>query len=156
MMNPAKATLLKANPSVNPGVIRPRVTALPLKPSASAPTSSHGGAVVGGEERRRSQRVLLRVRAVVHLTWQGVSSSVEVSTVNVNVHGALVVMKQGLPVGTRLVLEHSGTKERMACRIVRPARETSDGFHTELEFDSPAPSFWKIAFPPVNWRPEDS
>ena len=156
MMNPAKAGPPKMNPSVNPGVIRPRVTAQVPKAPMSPQSPSHAGPIAGGEERRRSQRVLLRVRAVVHMLWQGVSSSFEVSTVNVNVHGALVVMKQGLPVGTRMILEHAGTKERIACRVVRPARETPDGFHTALEFDLPAPGFWKIAFPPVNWRPEDS
>jgi len=56
---------------------------------------------------------------------------------------------------TRLVLEHCATKERIACRVVRPARETPEGFHVAIEFDSPAPDFWKIAFPPTNWRPED-
>jgi hypothetical protein len=53
------------------------------------------------------------------------------------------------------VLEHNMTRERIACKIARPAREVAEGFHIPLEFDSPAPNFWGIAFPPADWRPPD-
>lgn len=106
-------------------------------------------------ERRRGQRVLLRVRANVHVALQGQSTTFEVATLSVNPSGALVVMKQSLPAETRLVLEHKGTKERVACKVARPPREMPEGFHVPLEFDSPAPNFWKIAFPPADWRPDD-
>jgi hypothetical protein len=106
-------------------------------------------------ERRRGQRVLLRVRANVHVALQGQSTTFEVATLSVNPSGALVVMKQSLPAETRVVLEHKGTKERVACKVVRAPREMPEGFHVPLEFDSPAPNFWKIAFPPADWRPDD-
>jgi hypothetical protein len=64
-------------------------------------------------------------------------------------------MERSLPIETRLVLEHGGTKERVACKVTRPAREMPEGFQVPLEFDSPAPHFWKINFPPSNWRPDD-
>lgn len=128
----------------------PRAAAA-ASPSAPAATQS-----MGGEERRRSQRVLLRVRAKVHVALNGVPTTFDVTTLNVNVHGALISMSQSMPMAARLVLEHCGTKERMACRVVRPAHETPEGFHIAIEFDSLAPDFWKIAFPPANWRPEDS
>ena len=145
----------------------PKTTPTPTSPikATTKPTTRAGATVspaalaatqfTGGEERRRSQRVLLRVHAKVHLALNGVPTTFDVTTLNVNVHGALVSMSQGVPVETRLVLEHCGTKERMACRVVRPSRETPEGFHVAIEFDSPAPDFWKIAFPPPNWRPED-
>jgi len=143
-------------------VVAPKVAPVAAKQSepATAPiatqtTGPSGKPQGGGEDRRRSQRVLLRVRAKLHVAWQGTPTTFEVTTLNVNVHGALVIMLKSLPVETRLVLEHCGTRERMACRVVRPARETPDGFHTALEFDTPAPQFWKIAFPPTNWRSDD-
>lgn len=108
------------------------------------------------EERRRSQRVLLRVRASIHVALQGKQNTYEVTTLSVNDHGALVLMERSLPIETRLVLEHGSTKERVACKVTRPAREMPGGYHVPLEFDSPAPDFWKIAFPPTNWRPNDS
>lgn len=127
----------------------PRPTAVPLKPVSA-------GTLAGGEERRRSQRVLLRIRAKVHVSLQGNPTTHDVTTLSVNAHGAMIVMKENLPADTRLILEHDGTKEKMTCRVVRPSRDTAEGFHTALEFDSPAPDFWKIAFPPANWRPEDA
>lgn len=140
----ATASQVKAN-------TKPATRATATASPAPAATTQFGG----GEERRRSQRVLLRVRAKVHVALNGVPTTFDVITLNVNVHGALVSMSQSVPLETRLVLEHCGTRERIACHVVRPARETPEGFHIAIEFDSPAPDFWKIAFPPPNWRPED-
>ena len=114
------------------------------------------GQAPSGEERRRSQRVLLRVRAKVHVALRGAPTTFEVTTLSVNAHGALVVMSQNLPPETRLILEHGGTQERVPCVVVRAARETPEGFHTAIEFDSTAPDFWRIAFPPSDWRPEEA
>ncbi len=124
-------------------------------PPASKPGASATKQAVAGEERRRSQRVLLRVKANVHLALQGNNSTYEVSTLSVNDHGALIVLSRTLPLDTRLVLEHGLTKQRVACRIVRQPREMPEGFHIPLEFDSPEPNFWGIAFPPPDWRPPD-
>jgi len=110
---------------------------------------------VAVEDRRRSQRVLLRVRANIHVALLGQAVTFDVITLSVNTHGAIVVMKQGLPLETRLVLEHGTTKERVACKVVRAPKEMPEGFHVPLEFDSPAPDFWKIAFPPADWRPSE-
>jgi hypothetical protein len=111
--------------------------------------------VVAAEERRRGYRVLLRVRASIHVALQGQPVTLETVTLSVSNHGALVVLSQSLPCDTRLVLEHSGTKERVACRVARISREMPEGFHVPIEFDSPAPNFWRIAFPPPDWRPPD-
>ena len=138
------------------------VTASNTQPvtAKSAQTAGHAGAsvtkhAVAGEERRRSQRVLLRVKANIHLALQGKNSSFEVTTLSVNDHGALIVLPRSLPLDTRLVLEHAMTKQRVTCKIVRPAREMPEGFHIPLEFDSPEPNFWGISFPPADWRPPD-
>ena len=110
---------------------------------------------VAGEERRRSQRVLLRVRTDIHVSLQGKTSTFEVSTLSVNDHGALIVMPRSLALDTQLVLEHVLTKKKVACRVVRAPREMPEGFHTPLEFESSDPTFWGIAFPPTDWRPPD-
>jgi hypothetical protein len=110
---------------------------------------------IAEQDRRRGQRVLLRIRALIHVALQGPATTLEANTLSVNPKGALVVINKNLPQDTRLVLEHGGTKERAACKVVRPAKEMPEGFHTALEFDPPMPDFWKIAFPPANWRSED-
>jgi hypothetical protein len=122
---------------------------------ASSAAAVGSSPALAGEERRRSQRVLLRVRANIHVALQGTPTTFDTTTLSVNSHGAMIILKQGLPPDTRLVLEHCGTKERVACKVVRPSREIPEGFQIPIEFDSPAPNFWGIAFPPSDWRPDD-
>jgi hypothetical protein len=87
---------------------------------------------------------------------KGHPETINVATLSVNPHGAVVVMDRNLAADTRLVLEHSGTKQRVACKVVRPPRQMPEGFHVPLEFDSPAPDFWKIDFPSPDWRSDDT
>lgn len=108
------------------------------------------------EERKRTQRVLLRVRALIHVALKGKATTLEAATVSVTPAGAMVVLKESLPADTRLVLEHSHTKEKVACRVTGPGKGMPEGFQVPVEFDSPAPDFWKIAFPPSDWRPEEA
>jgi hypothetical protein len=110
---------------------------------------------VATEQRKRSQRVLLRVSANVHVMLKGKQATLETTTVSVHREGALVLMKHSLPPETRLVLEHRATKEKIGCRVTRAAKEMAEGFHISVEFDSPAPDFWKIVFPPADWHPKD-
>ena len=98
---------------------------------------------------------LMGIRANIHVALQGKATTLDAATLSVTPQGAVVVMKQNLPAETRLVLEHGGTKQRVDCKVARPSRETAEGFHIPLEFDSPAPGFWKINFPPSDWRPDD-
>jgi hypothetical protein len=127
-----------------------------VKPIATlkAPNSSPA-AGVASDERRRGQRVFLRVRTSIHVALQGKPITFDAITVSVNHNGALLVLKQSLPLQTRLVLEHAGTKERVACKVIRSAQPMPEGFHTPVEFETAAPNFWHIAFPPPDWRPPD-
>jgi hypothetical protein len=111
--------------------------------------------IVLGEERRRSQRVLVRVRATVHVDLHGKPASVDVTTLSVNTHGALLLSPQSIPASSQLILEHGNTRKRVACKVVRPPREMPEGFHVPVEFDPPAPGFWQIDFPPADWRPPE-
>jgi hypothetical protein len=138
--------------------------ASPSKPGTIAaksagPAAQPGGAtvrpVIAGEERRRSQRVLLRVHGKLYMAHKGEEITMEVSTVSVNNHGALLVMKQSLPLDAHVVLEHGTTRQRVPCRVTRTPREMPEGYHVPLEFDTPEPNFWGIAFPPADWRPTD-
>ena len=142
---PAKPTAISHN-SI------PQSTIPMQKPSAQ-PTSVKRS--VADPARRRGQRVLLRVRASIHVALQGKVTTFDVATLSVNPLGAIVVMKDSLPTETRLVLEHGGTRQRVACKVARPPRQMPEGFHVPLEFDPPAPDFWKIDFPSADWRPDD-
>ncbi len=107
-------------------------------------------APIANQERKRGQRVLLRIRANIHVALQGKATTLDAATLSVTPQGAVVVMKQNLPVETRLVLEHGSTKQRVDCKVARPSRETAEGFHIPIEFDAPSPvSGRSISRPPT-------
>lgn len=133
-----------ARPYAAPSIDKP-------KPVSDSVT---GNASFAAQERRRTQRVLLRVRASIHVAMQGHLATIDAATLSVNPHGAVVVMDRNLPADTQVVLEHLGTRERVACKVARSPRHAAEGYHVPLEFDSPTPGFWKINFPPTDWDPD--
>jgi hypothetical protein len=108
------------------------------------------------EDRRRGQRVLLRIRAIIHLTTKLKDEEVlPVSTLSLNTAGAMLVCPRNLAAQTRFVLEHAGTNEKVECHVVSASKHTPEGFHVPIAFDVPSPNFWKIDFPPEDWKPHD-
>src|SRR6202522_4772740 len=143
-----------ANPPTSAAsAARPIAPAKP--PSAAKLAVSSQSPGVATDDRRRGQRVFLRVRASIHVALQGKQTTFDATTVSVSHNGALLVLKQSLPITTKLVLEHAGTKEPVACKVIRSAQSMPEGFHTPIEFESPSPNFWHIAFPPADWRAPD-
>jgi hypothetical protein len=123
-------------------------------PPSAAPHAP-AGQKIRVDERHRTQRVLLRTRAQIHIAVGGKLATLDVTTLSVTPAGAVVVASKNLPPETRLVLEHPVTKQKIACKVVRAAREMPEGFHVPIEFDSPAADFWGIAFPPRDWNAAD-
>ena len=108
-----------------------------------------GPQLVPGEERRRSQRVMVRTAVTLHYVAQGKQIGVPAYTISVNDHGAMVLSPRDFPVGTRLEIEHTRTGQRVPCHVARASREIGEGFQVPLEFEKPAPGFWHINFPPT-------
>lgn len=98
------------------------------------------------EERRRAQRVLLKMPVNVHLTND--PKPIEGFTHTVSATGAMIVLKQGLSQGTKLILENPRTQQRVEVNVVRAPQMNQDGSLVPIEFLSPAPHFWGIFFPP--------
>ncbi|HTR47250.1 MAG TPA: hypothetical protein VMM16_07710 [Verrucomicrobiae bacterium] len=140
----AKKQPASANPPTTSAAGQREPQAVQIKPSLAE------------DQRRRTQRVLLRVRANIHVAVQGKAATIDAATLSVNPHGAVVVMNQNLPADTHVVLEHLGTRERISCKVARPPRPMAEGYHVPLEFESPSPEFWKIDFPPSDWRPDNT
>jgi len=138
---PAAKKLLPA-----PAPKSPMIASRSFGPPVGTPRATQK-AIITSQDRRHTQRVMLRIHASIHVALQGKESTFKVTTVSVNSGGALVVMERSLPPDTRLVLEHNQTRQRVACRVTRAAREMPGGFQIPIEFDAPAPDFWKIAFP---------
>jgi hypothetical protein len=98
------------------------------------------------EERRRAQRVLLRMRVLVHVT--GKVDPVEGFTHTVSATGAMIILPQGFAQGTKFTLENPKTQQRVEVNVVRPSQLNQEGALMPIEFLSPAPQFWNIVFPP--------
>ena len=105
-----------------------------------------------GEERRRSQRVIIRVPVTLVVTENGETVRISAHTVAVNIHGAMVVCSRSLDADTPMELVNGRTEEKIGSRVTRIPRESSEGFLIPVEFTSPSPNFWQISFPPTNWK----
>jgi len=99
------------------------------------------------EERRRAQRVLLRMPVLIHIANQTEPAKAETHTVSQT--GAMLLVREGYPVGTKITLEHPPTKNRVEVRIVRAAQLSQGGSLQPVEFLTPAPNFWGVFFPPA-------
>ena len=106
------------------------------------------------DERRRSQRVILRVGVKLHVSIAGKPNLVAAFTANVNDHGALLVSPESFQQDERFIMEHNHSRQRIGCRVTRSPQPGPDGFQIGVEFDEAAPGFWHIAFPPTNWKAE--
>jgi len=104
--------------------------------------------------RRRSQRVLMQVAVRVRGNdTQGKNFEEETSTLAINAHGALVLLQARITSGSRVHLQHNGTKEEQECHVAFLGPVRSGKAEVGLEFSEPRPGFWRVAFPPEDWTP---
>jgi hypothetical protein len=104
--------------------------------------------------RRRSQRVLMQVAVRIRgEDPQGKSIEEETETLAINAHGALVLLKARLTSGSKVLLQHKRTQEEQECHVAFLGPVRSGKAEIGLEFSSPRPSFWRVAFPPEDWTP---
>lgn len=104
------------------------------------------------EERRRSQRVMIRIAVTLELTIAGKKTTVQAATASVNDHGAMLICTKNFPVETKFDLINERTARKQSCRVTRGALENQQGFLIPVEFPTPTPGFWHICFPPPGWK----
>jgi len=119
----------------------------------SAPRGHAGGQLLAGEERRRSQRVMLRIPVVLRTIVAGKTVTTNAATVSVNDHGAMLTCARTFASDTTVEVQNERTGEKMNCRVTRTPIENTDGYLIPVEFASSAPAFWRISFPPRDWKP---
>ena len=117
---------------------------------------SRAAAEIPGEERRRSQRVIIQVPVTLVIMEEGKTVNISAHTVAVNIHGAMMVCARTLEAGTRLQVVNERTRQRIDSRVTRVPRDSAEGFLIPVEFTSPSPDFWQITFPPSTWKMTDS
>jgi hypothetical protein len=102
--------------------------------------------------RRRSQRVLMQVAVRISgQDSQGKPIEEETETLAINAHGALVLLQSRLTSGSKVLLRHKRTEEEQECHVVFLGPVRSGKAEIGLEFSSPRPAFWRVAFPPEDW-----
>ena len=109
----------------------------PVRPALQRPPTA--------EERRRAQRVLLRMPVILHVTGK---PSMNGFTHTVSQNGAMVIVPEPLAENAKISLENPKTHNTVEARVVRPPQITSDGCLIPVEFLSPSPQFWNVFFPP--------
>ena len=97
------------------------------------------------EERRRAQRVLLRISVVVHVAGK---PPIHGYTHTVSASGAMIVLTEPLAEGTKVTVENTKTQNKVEAKVVRPPQTTAEGSLVPVEFSTPSPVFWNVFFPP--------
>ena len=104
-------------------------------------------------DRRRSQRVLLSVAVRISgADAAGMAFAEDTTTVVVSAHGGLVLLKTAVRQGQRLKIRNVNTDEETACIAVEANVASAQTREVGVEFVAPAPRFWRISFPPVDWN----
>jgi len=102
--------------------------------------------------RRRSERVLLHVPVVVKTeTPEGKSMQEETHTLVVNAHGGLLTLKMEVVPGQPVHLRNPKSGKEQKCRVVRVENPPGGALAVAFEFETPAPNFWPVVFPPADW-----
>ena len=120
----------------------------PSGPPAQVKRSATTARPQTSEERRRAQRVLLRMPILVHLP--GKANPINGVTHTVSASGAMIILPEGLPSGTKLSIENPKTQKKVEAHVVRPPQMNPEGSLVPIEFTTPSPQFWNIFFPPVS------
>ena len=103
---------------------------------------------------RRSQRVCLSAPVTVYRPGPGENvASEDTRTLLVSAHGALLVLELKVESGQALTMKHPKTHEELSCRVVYLGPNQAGRREVGVEFEEPAPRFWRIAFPPADWSP---
>jgi hypothetical protein len=105
-------------------------------------------------KERRSQRLVLSVPVVAYRSPNlGLAFSEGTRTLVVSAHGALISLAAKVAADQTLLLKHAFSGEEQECRVVFTQEKLTGPTEVGIEFRQPAPSFWHIAFPPIDWAP---
>jgi hypothetical protein len=105
-------------------------------------------------DQRRSQRIL--ISASIRVSGKGPAGTVfaeNTSTIVVNSHGALILLKEKVSLGQVLTLQHLASQEEIDCIVKGMNPEPVGVPEIAIEFQKPRLRYWHISFPPSDWNP---
>lgn len=117
---------------------------------SGTPIKGYGGSV----DKRRSQRILLKIQIMVTAQFEdGLPIKEDTTTLEVNAHGALIALAMKVRIGQKLTVRNWGTAQEQEFRVVH-ARESFGGkSEVGITFPYATPKFWNVDFPPSDWTP---
>jgi hypothetical protein len=124
------------------GTVKPLTNTKPANANTARPGLTRPPTA---EERRRAQRVLLRIFVVIHVNTK---EPLKGYTHTVSASGAMVIIPEPLTEGTNVIIENPKTQAQVGAKVVRPPQITAEGSLVPLEFSTPSPTFWNVFFPP--------
>ncbi|HKW35607.1 MAG TPA: hypothetical protein VJN92_21540 [Candidatus Acidoferrum sp.] len=102
--------------------------------------------------RRRSQRVLMQVGIRVRgKDAEGKDFEEGTETLAINAHGALILLHARVLSGAKVHMKHNKTEEEQECHVAFLGPVRSGRAEIGVEFTTPSPNFWRVAFPPEDW-----
>ncbi len=103
--------------------------------------------------RRRTQRVLMRVR--VRVSGHNGTSQLDeqTHTLAVNAYGASILLSASVKNGQSLKLMNEATGDEAECIIAYVGQRHEGRLEIGVSFVLPNPNFWRVTFPPQNWTP---
>lgn len=105
--------------------------------------------------RRRSQRVLMQVGIRIRgKDAQGKDFEESTQTLAINAHGALILLNTRVISGAVIHMKHNKTEEEQECHVAFLGPVRSGKAEIGVEFATPSPNFWRVAFPPEDWSPK--
>ena len=131
----------------NAPAAKPNAAVTPGTAPAQVKRSANTVRAQTNEERRRAQRVLLRMPILIHLP--GKANPLHGFSHTVSASGAMVILPEGLSQGTKLSIENPKTQKKVEAHVVRPPQMNPEGSLIPIEFTAPSPQFWNIFFPPA-------
>jgi len=96
---------------------------------------------------RRTQRVQISMPVLV----RGANFREATTTVAVNAHGCLVMLKSPVSRDEIVSLINPKTAEELPSRVVSLGKPEDGKIPVGVEFSEPSPLFWQINFPPDDW-----
>jgi hypothetical protein len=103
-------------------------------------------------KKRRSQRIELSVPVAIHRSPnEGPQFYESTRTLVVNAHGALMALGAMVVPRQKLLMQNVASGEQQECRVVHVEKDLTGPTRVAVEFTRPAPSFWRIAYPPPDW-----
>jgi hypothetical protein len=101
---------------------------------------------------RRSQRIPLDAPLVVKGCAEGGQDfREETFTLSASAHGVLLALKTSVSLGQKVQLFNRRNWDELEGKVVYVGLPNAGLTRVGIEFEHPAPDFWSLATPPVNW-----